>query len=254
MINAKRLTNCAWCNAEIMRRPFNPNKQRPILRSFCDNQCKAHWQRENLKPEGVTREWLVQKYEVECLDCAEIGRLVSRDTKRVWEWLRDYGIKTRSRGTSTKKQWARGERDTFSGWKMSEEGREKIRQARLRDGRVPYLTKDGSHYMKGRRGKDHHGWQGGLTPEREALAQTEEWKSVVKFVWRRADAKCERCGVDHRKVDNRKANGFHVHHITPFRFKELRADPTNLALLCRPCHHFIHSKKNVDKEFIRDGD
>lgn len=253
MSNARRPTNCAWCNAIIMRRPTNHNTGMPILKSFCDNRCKGDWQRENQKPEGVTRDWLIQKYQVEGLDCAEIGRLVSRDTKRVWEWLRDYGINTRTRGTSTKKQWARGDRKVVSGWKMSDEGREKIRQIRLKDGRVPYLKKDGSHYMKGRRGKDHHSWQGGLTPEREAMARTDEWKEAVKFVWHRADAKCERCGCDHRKVDNRRANGFHIHHIAPFRFKETRCEVSNLVLLCRPCHHFVHSKKNINKEFIRDG-
>ena len=254
MSNAKRPTNCAWCNTEIMRRPINQNTGKPILQSFCDTRCKGDWQRENQKPDGVSKDWLIQKYEIEGMDCAEIGRLVKRDTKRVWEWLRDYGIETRARGSSTAKQWARGDRIHNGGFPHTNESREKIRQARLKDGRVPYLTKDGTHYMKGRRGKDHHSWQGGLTPEREALAQTDEWKSAVKAVWARSDAKCERCGTDHRKVDNRKANGFHVHHITPFRVKELRAEPTNLALLCRPCHHFVHSKKNADKEFIRDGD
>lgn len=253
MNNAKRLTNCAWCKTEIMRRPFNHNTGNPILQSFCDTRCKGDWQRENKKPEGVTKEWLIHKYEIDHLDCAEIGRLVGRDTKRVWEWLRDYGIDTRPRGSSVSKQWARGERKIISGWKMSDESREKIRQLRIKDGRKPYIMPDGSHYMKGRCGKDHHSWKGGLTPEREAMAQTEEWKNAVKAVWARSDAKCERCGKDHRKVDNRKKDGFHVHHIAPFRFKELRCEVTNLALLCRPCHHFVHSKKNVEKEFIRDG-
>lgn len=253
MQNAKRLTNCAWCNAEIMRRPINHNTGKPILQSFCGTRCKGDWQRENQKPEGVTKDWLIQKYEVENLDCAEIGRLVGRDTKRVWEWLRDYGIATRPRGSSISKQWANGSRAHPGGFPLSADAKERIRQARLRDGRVPYRMPDGSHYMKGRRGEHHHGWQGGLTPEREALSHTDEWKDAVKAVWARADAKCERCGCDHRKVDNRKANGFHVHHIAPFRVKELRCEVSNLVLLCRPCHHFVHSKKNIAKEFVSDG-
>ena len=253
MRNAKRLTSCAWCKTEIMRRPFNHNTGNPILHSFCDKRCKGDWQRENQKPDGVTREWLFQKYEIEKLVCAEIGRLVGRDTKRVWEWLRDYGIETRPRGSSSAKLWANGGITHPGGFPHTEETRARLSAIAITDGRVPYRMPDGSHAMKGRTGERHPLWQGGLTPEREALAQTDEWKSAVKAVWARSNAKCERCGQDHRKVDNRKANGFHIHHIAPFRVKRLRCEVSNLALLCRPCHHFVHSKKNVDKEFIRDG-
>lgn len=249
----KVLRNCGWCGAEIMRRPFNHNTGKPIERSFCDTRCKGDWQRENQKPEGVTRDWLVQKYEVESLDCAEIGRLVGRDTKRVWEWLRDYGIAIRPRGSSVAKQWARGDRVQRAGTPHTEETRARLSAIAKADGRVPYLMSDGSHYMKGRRGPKHHGWQGGLTPEREALAGKPEWIAAVKAVWARANAKCERCGADHRAVDNRKADGFHVHHIAGFsRYPEKRCEVSNLALLCRPCHHFVHSKRNVIKEFIHD--
>lgn len=254
MSNAKRPTNCAWCNTEIMRRPINHNTGKPILQSFCDTRCKGDWQRENQKPDGVSKDWLIQKYEIEGMDCAEIGRLVNRDTKRVWEWLRDYGIETRPRGTSTAKQWANGSRVHPGGFLHSDAVKARLSEIAIEQGRVPYKMPDGSHYMKGRRGKDHHSWQGGLTPEREAMANSEEWKIAVKAVWARSDAKCERCGTDHRKVDNRKANGFHIHHIVPFRVRRLRCEISNLALLCRPCHHFVHSKKNVNKEFIRDGD
>jgi hypothetical protein len=235
-----------------MRFSINHNTRRPILTSFCDNQCKGNWQRENLKPIGVTKAWLVQKYEIEGFDCAEIGRMVSRDTKRVWEWIRDYGIDIRGRGSSVSKQWASGLRKHPGGIPHTEETKEKIRAASIADGRVPYLMPDGSHYMRGRRGTAHHGWLGGLTPDRTALSQTDEWKSVVKDVWARADAKCERCGKDHRSVDNRKSDGFHVHHIVPFHVKELRSELSNLALLCRPCHHFVHSKRNTNREFLND--
>lgn len=250
----KILRNCGWCGAEIMRFPVNHNTGKPIEFSFCNTNCKGEWQRENLKPLGVTKEWLVQKYEIEGLDCAEIGRLVRRDTKRVWEWLRDYNIPTRTRGTSTKKQWVQGNRVHPGGYAHSDATKTRIRQLALSDGRVPYLTKDGTHYMLGRNGPNHHGWQGGLTPEREAISRTQEWADAVKAVWARADAKCERCGSDHRAIDNRKADGFHIHHIAGFsRYPEKRCDIGNLVLLCRPCHHFVHSKKNLKKEFVYDG-
>jgi len=251
MTNAKRLTNCANCGKEIFRRPINHNTGKTIEFSFCDNSCKGMWQRENLKPSGVDREWLIDKYVNLGMNCVQIGESIGRNPKRVWEWLRDYGIETRPRGSDLSRQWKEGIRTTpWIGRKHSDSTKEKIRMARIRDGRVPYLMPDGSHYMKGRRGPMHHSWQGGLTPEREALSHSDEWISVVKEIWKRADAKCERCGKDHRSVDDRKKDGFHIHHIKPFRVKEYRCDPSNLVLLCRPCHNFVHSRNNVSGELI----
>lgn len=253
MKNAKRLTKCSWCGAEIWRKPFNPNTKKPISHSFCDNGCKGKWQLHFQKPEGVTMAWLVQKYEVEKLDCPEIAAIVGRDAKSIWNWLQGFGIVTRPRGSSNSKQWERGDRIHPGGYPHSETTKELLRSISIADGRVPYIMPDGSHYMKGRKGDLHHSWQGGLTPERQSVCSTSEWRDAVKAVWSRADAKCERCGKDHRSVDNRKIDGFHVHHIKPFRFRKFRSDVNNLALLCRPCHHFVHSKKNVNKEFIDDG-
>ena len=42
----------------------------------------------------------------------------------------------------------------------------------------------------------------------------------------------------------------HVHHIVSFAEEEYRVDPDNLVLLCVKCHRFVHSKKNIEREFI----
>ncbi len=240
-------TQCGACSAIIFRKPFNHNTGKPIKNSFCNPRCRGDWIRDQ-KP--YNKKWLTQKYVVEGMNCVQISQIVDRDPKRVWEWIRDYGIETRPRGSDLSRQWAESERIPKP-WTHghTEEFKENQRQRRLSDGRVPYM-KDGKPYMKGRRGELHHGWQGGLTPERAALASTEEWADAVKAVWHRADAKCERCGADHRAVDNRKKDGFHIHHIIPFRFKEYRTALDNLILLCRPCHHYVHSKKNTTGELI----
>lgn len=235
-----------------MRHPINHNTGKPIAHSFCGNKCKGMWQLHFDKPDGVTRDWLVHKYEIEQFDCAEIGRMVGRDTKSVWNWLKGFGVPTRARGSSTKKQYVSGVRAHQPPPIMTDAVRAKIKASALKDGRVPYLMPDGTHYMKGRRGPEHHGWKGGLTPERERISRTDEWKDLVKKIWARSDAKCERCGRDHRSVDNRKKDGFHIHHIRPFRFEESRMDIENLVLLCRPCHHFVHSNKNTKRELIDD--
>jgi len=250
---AKELRKCSWCGALNMRHAINPNTRKPILNAFCNTECKGNWQRENQKPNGVNKDWLVQKYQIENLDCAEIGRLVGRDTKRVWEWLRDYRIPIRPRGSSVSKQWINGTRVHNGGFPHTDETKQKIREKCLKDGRVPYLTKNGNHYMKGRRGSAHHGWRGGLTPEREAMAQSQEWKDSIKAVWKRADAKCERCLKDHRLVKDRKVDAFDIHHIVSFQIREMRTVVSNLVLLCEPCHYWVHSKKNVNKDFLKEA-
>lgn len=116
---------------------------------------------------------------------------------------------------------------------------------------MPYLLADGSHAMKGRTGANHPSWKGGVTPERQAFYASPEWREACCAVWHRADAQCERCTADHR--DHSQRGSFHVHHIVSFAVRELRASVSNLALLCRDCHLFVHSKKNVTGEFLGGG-
>lgn len=238
---------CSHCEKSIFRRTWNHNKNRPITQSFCDNKCKGDWQRAQ-KP--YTKEWLTQKYIVDGLSADDIALIVGRDPKRVWEWIRDYGIKTRPRGSDARQHFKPGHK-LGVGRVHNDVTKEKIRAARARDGRVPYLTKDGAHYMKGRRGANHHGWLGGLTPERQAVAASDEWKAAVKFVWIRSNALCERCGKDHRTID-RNEESFDIHHIISFQYRPARCDVTNLVLLCENCHYFVHSRKNTAKAFIGD--
>lgn len=95
-------------------------------------------------------------------------------------------------------------------------------------------------------GSGHRNWQGGITPERQKLVNSGEWKSVVSVIWKRDKAKCQKCGIAKKDY----IGDFDIHHITPFRVKELRTNIENLVLLCDTCHNFIHSKKNTNKEFI----
>lgn len=81
------------------------------------------------------------------------------------------------------------------------------------------------------------------------MANSDEWKESVKAVWARSDAKCERCGKDHRTID-RKIESFDIHHIISFQVREYRTIISNLVLLCEPCHYFVHSRKNVNREFL----
>lgn len=195
------------------------------------------------KPKPVSRDWLDVRYTTERLDCVQIGAIISRDPKTVWSWLKYYGIQTRGRGTHGHLRKGRP-----SGFRLSPQTRAKLSAIAKADGRVPYDRALGP-YMKGRRGAAATNWKGGVTPERQAFYSSEEWKTTCKAVWKRADAHCERCGRDHNV--ERERGSFHVHHIVSFAVRELRAEPSNLSLLCAPCHRFVHSKRNVRRELLQ---
>lgn len=196
----------------------------------------------------VTPAWLAAKYLDERLDCVKIGLLVSRDPKTVWTWLKHDGVQMRPRGTACPALlFRKGHVSPFTGRRHSEETKSRLREIAIADGRVPFDPAVGS-YMRGRRGADTPNWKGGVTPERQALYSSAEWVAAVKMVWARADARCERCGVHHNACERRGT--FHIHHVVSFAVRELRAEPTNLALLCGGCHRFVHSRANVAGNFL----
>lgn len=99
--------------------------------------------------------------------------------------------------------------------------------------------------MFGKRGAASPNWMGGATAERQAFYSSREWKRACSKVWKRDKAQCQRCSV---KGADRK---LHVHHIVSFAVKALRAEPSNLTLLCDKCHRWVHSKANTEKLFIK---
>lgn len=176
----------------------------------------------------------------------DIGRIVDRDPKTILHWMRKHNIPTRPRGDTAN---FRGRHVTKR--VHTQATKDRIRASNLATGKVPYL-RDGAHYNKGKRGAVVANWKGGITPERQTFYRSEEWKTAVKAVWKRDNATCQRCGLDHRTLDRKSPTykPFHIHHIVSFQVMELRCRLTNLVLLCDPCHMFVHSKKNVNGEFI----
>jgi len=200
------------------------------------------------RPKPFAKEWLIAQYIDAGLDCVQIGAIAQRDPKSIWSWLKYYGIPTRPRGGATSPHAFRvGDPNLFEGRKHTPETRKRLREIALADGRMPFKKENGPPF-KGKFGADHPSWRGGLTPERQAFYSTDEWREAVKQVWKRADAKCERCGIHH---NTRKVRGtFHIHHIVSFMVRELRATVSNLALLCIECHHYVHSGDNSDGAFL----
>lgn len=244
---SREWVNCSHCGSSIRRVTWNYAKSRPVSSFFCDTTCKGAWQKLQRESLGYDQSWLEDQYHAKRKSANQIAREIGRDPKRVWEWIKDYGMETRPRGTDYGQGFQAGMESPFKGMTHSDEAKEKIRQARLLDGHVPYM-KDGKHWL-------HHdgavspNWKGGVTPERQALYSSEAWTDAVKAVWERDQAKCQRCGKNHNDDGNRGT--FHIHHIKSFAdHPMLRSDAENLILLCKPCHLWVHSKANENGDLI----
>lgn len=158
-------------------------------------------------------DWLENEYKSKSAD--EIAREWGVTGAAICFWMRKHKIKRRStQETRSKKYW--GSKGEMNG-------------------------------MHGKTGLKNPNWQGGITLERQSLYSSLEWSDAVKAVWKRDNGVCQRCG----KTKNEKE--IHIHHIISFAVKEYRADANNLVSLCDDCHWFVHSKQNVNKEFIKEG-
>lgn len=236
----KNKVKCAFCKTKLERYPTKTNTY------FCNIKCKADWQTLQREKLGYTKEWLQDQYFNKGKTCNDIAREIGRDAKRVWEWFKQYGIDVRKRGgESSKGSFQKGHK-LGVGRVLTQDAKNKIREARINDGHVPYL-KDGVHWLK------HEGavspmWKGGITPERQGVYSSLEWKDCVKAVWKRDNATCQKC--KHHQSNYRETK-FHIHHIESFMAKEKRCEVSNLVLLCPTCHKFVHSKNNVNKLFIK---
>jgi transposase-like protein len=235
----KSKVKCDFCKKKILRYPTKTNTY------FCNIGCKSKWQTLQREKLGYTKEWLINEYFNKNKTCNDIAREINRDPKRVWDWFKQYGIEVKRRGQDERQHFKKGHKGGV-GRAHKKETKEKIRQARIKDGHVPYL-KNGIHWL-------HHEnavpptWKGGITAERQGFYSSLEWKECIKAIWKRDNATCQRCK---KHQNENKSDKFHIHHIVSFEIKELRAEVSNLILLCRTCHLFVHSKKNINQLFIK---
>lgn len=161
------------------------------------------------------KDWLVREYVEKQRSTGEIAAEVGCTDANILFWLRKHKIPRRS-----------------------------VHQARA----IKYWGLKGEdNPMHGRRGQMHPGWRGGHTPERAALYNSEEWSRAALAVWKRDKATCQKCGITKRQI-----GVLHIHHIVSFCVRELRAEVSNLVLLCPPCHKWVHGKKNTQKLFIKE--
>lgn len=227
----KKLVNCNYCNNELKRYQTKTNTH------FCNNICKGNWQIKQREDLGFTKDWLISQYIDMRKGADRIAREIGRDPKRVWEWLKNYGIPVRPRGTDYGQCFKKGYRGSV-GRKLTDAHKEILRQARLKDGHVPYL-KDGKHWLH-HPGMKSPNWKGGISPERQSVYSSLQWKDAVKIVWERDNHTCQICGIHQNESMDKK---FHIHHIVSFHIKELQCEVSNLTLLCPKCHKTKHTKR-----------
>ena len=170
-----------------------------------------HWREKKLFWE---RDWLADEYVKKGRSAGEIASGFGVTENSILYWLKKHRINTRS---------------------MSE----------IRGKKLWVISKE-KNGMFGRTGSSNPNWKGGCTAERQSFYSSLEWKNCIKWVWHRY---CHSCGRCKKRVGNH-INPFAIHHIVSFKVKPLRAEPNNLILLWRECHHFIHSKKNIDNEYL----
>lgn len=159
--------------------------------------------------------WLEDHYLNKELSAGDISRMFNVTDAAILFWLRKHKIKRRSISETRKlKKWGLHGVD---------------------------------NPMWNRRGELNPRWMGGITPERQEFYTSNDWKMSCRSVWERDRATCQRCNL---KKNDRPDMPFHIHHIESFAVVEKRSDPRNLVLLCEACHHFVHSKRNISRDFL----
>lgn len=102
---------------------------------------------------------------------------------------------------------------------------------------------------RGRRmGAANHAWRGGVTPERQRLYKTPEWKALLSACFKRDGYRCIRC-----EAPKTRRAALHAHHVKSWaEYPELRLDLHNVVTLCAACHAWVHSTENIRQE-LRGG-
>lgn len=198
------------------------------------------------KSPHLDKDWLYQKYIVERLSTYEIGRLVNRDPKRIYEKLIDFGIQTRPRGLNLKGKdhWTqKGIPNAFLGKHHSAETRKILSEKAS----IPKPWLRGSRNgMYKKNGDSNPNYKDGSSPERQRLYAGSEWKEVQRQVYKRDNYHCVRCGSPKRGW-----RGLHAHHIKSWAGNpELRFKLSNIVTLCKDCHNWVHSRANNKMEYL----
>jgi transposase-like protein len=103
--------------------------------------------------------------------------------------------------------------------------------------------RDSSESKRGRMvGPLNPAWRGGTTPARQKVYKTPRWLLIRQFVLDRDGHRCKRCP---------STENLCIHHTHPWAiFETWRFVPSGLITLCKPCHNWVHSRANTNREFL----
>ena len=182
------------------------------------------------------------------LSTYEIGRMVGRNPKNVYEKLREFGIPTRPRGLNlslsgrdnfVRAYMAQHGHHPHLGRALSPEARENMSRAAPKE--RPWLRghRNGMH---GRTGALNPRYVDGSSPHRQRVYVSAAWKTVRLAVLARDERRCRRC---------RSRTKIVLHHLRPWAGNPaLRLEVSNIVVLCGSCHRWVHSRKNVRREWL----
>lgn len=122
------------------------------------------------------------------------------------------------------------------GRKLTDEHKEKLRQAKL-----------GIKRPDSCKGENHHNWKGGITKKDDMIRRSVQYKLWRKAVFERDNYTCIWCGI---KSGNGKAVIIQADHIKPFSlYPELRFAIDNGRTLCKNCHKTTDTFGNKIKNY-----
>ncbi len=192
-------------------------------------------------------EWLRQKYEVEGLSTYDIGKIVGRDPKGIYVQLVRFGIATRPRGLNLKGadnfMSQPGAVNPFRGHKHTAATKKTLsRKASISK---PWL-RGKANGMSGRTGATNPNFKDGSSPDRQRLYASGDGKDFLRAIYARDKYTCQRCGAS-----KKGPRDLHAHHLKRWAGNPtLRFDASNVVTLCRTCHRWVHSTKNVSSEYL----
>lgn len=171
----------------------------------------AHWRPR--KPHW-SAEWMREQYVVLGRSTGEIAAEAGCTDSAILFWMRKHGISRRtvSEARALKKWGAVGTNNP----------------------------------MHGKTGDLNPRFVDGSSPERQRMYARGEGRAFIRAALERDGYKCRKCAAP-----KRKRGSLHVHHIKPWAGNEaLRFDLMNVATLCRACHSWVHSRANIEREFL----
>lgn len=158
--------------------------------------------------------WLLREYVDLQRSAGDIAREVGCSENNILFWLKKHGINRRSISESrSAKHWGvQGE----------------------------------ANPMFGKTGTANPRYVDGSSPERQRLYVQASGRAFLQKIYARDGFACVRCNAP-----KAGPKSLHVHHVRPWAGNAgLRFDEANVVTLCRSCHHWVHSKANVDRGYL----